>query len=401
MILFCFLNLSTAQSLRISLDDVEELSELHSPDWEQFKYQLETLIESERGDAMRLNPVLNYDMEYLNNSPQSEREQFAFIEQKLRTPGHFRNLRRYRDIRIEEVRKEIEAEKAEWLADMRLGFIRIVLLKEELSDLENLQRLPDRFMDALEARAQERETSLIEEQLLKMSGYQLTSLVDERRLLLETEKTEWLTKMGLSDETNVEFSGSFSDVDILLPEKENLLAMLDQAPGREAASLAQRSAGQSVELEESRRWPSFELRAGYKSLNPDIHGFMAGVSLPIPLLNRNRPAVEQARSQERINALAYRATVERQDRELSRARDALYDIRSGLDQFPGHTQSSQDLINALTAAYEEGEQSLSEVLNALSLTADTYRTWYNQLDRAYEQVKIIEALTGRPVLNTH
>ena len=214
------------QSIQVSLDDIDRLAENHSPEWEQFENHLEILVQGENADAVRLNPELHYDLEYLNTDPRSEREQFAFIEQELRTPGHFRNLRQYRDQRIEEVKKEIESSKSEWLADMRFGFIRIVLINEQLSELQKLQRLPDRFMEALELRSQEGETSLIEEQLLKMSSYQLSSLIDELKLLAEKEKSEWLIKMGLGEDQIVDFVGSFSDPTISIPGKEDLLAML-------------------------------------------------------------------------------------------------------------------------------------------------------------------------------
>ncbi|REL32878.1 TolC family protein [Rhodohalobacter sp. SW132] len=386
------------QSIQVSLDDVEQFAEKHSPEWEQFNHRLEFMVQGENADAVRLNPELHYDLEYLNSDPRSEREHFAFIEQELRTPSHFRNLRQYRDQRVEAINKEIKSSKSKWLADMRFGFIRIVLIKEQLSGLEQLQRLPDHFMEALELRSQEGETSLIEEQLLKMSRYQLQSLIRELELSLEQQKSEWLIRMGIDNDQHVEFVGSFSDPEITIPGKEELMVLLDQAPERQATDLARQSARQSIDLEESRRWPSFSVRAGYKTLNPDFHGFMAGVSIPIPLLNRNRPAIEQARAQERMSALTYSATVDRQNRQLNQAWDALYSIRSGLNELPEETAGTDNFINTLTVAYEEGEQSLNDVLNTLNMMADTHRTKFSQLEQAYEQVMIIEAVTGRSVL---
>jgi len=389
------------QSIQVSLDDIDRLAENHSPEWEQFENHLEILVQGENADAVRLNPELHYDLEYLNTDPRSEREQFAFIEQELRTPGHFRNLRQYRDQRVEEVKKEIESSKSEWLADMRFGFIRIVLINEQLSELEKFQRLPDRFMESLELRSQEGETSLIEDQLLKMSSYQLSSLIDELKFLAEKEKSEWLIRMGLGEDQVVNFVGSFSDPATTIPVKEDLLAMLEQAPGRQASALARQSAQQSIDLEESRRWPSVSVRAGYKTLNSDLHGFVAGISMPIPLLNRNRPAIEQARAHERMSSLAYTATVDRQNRELIQALGALNNIQSKLEEFPADAGSTERFINTLAVAYEEGEQSLSDILNTLNIVAETHYTRFGQLKRAYEQVMIIETLTGRSVLNAY
>ena len=136
-------------------------------------------------------------------------------------------------------------------------------------------------------------------------------------------------------------------------------------------------------------------------MNPDVHGFVAGVSLPIPLLNRNRSAIEQARAHERMTTLVYTATVDRQNRKLIQAWDALNNIQSKLEEFPAVTGSTERFINTLAVAYEEGEQSLSDILNTLNMMAETHHTRFGQLERAYEQVMIIEALTGRSVLNAY
>jgi len=148
-----------AQDLQISLQDIEQISETYSQEWQQFEHQREYRARGESAAATRLNPTLNYDLEFLDTDTRSEWEQFAFIEQTFRTPGHFRNLRQQRDLRIEEIEQETEAEKGNWMADMRQGFILVVLAQEEVENLEEFYTLIERFMDAQERRAAEGETS--------------------------------------------------------------------------------------------------------------------------------------------------------------------------------------------------------------------------------------------------
>ncbi|CAN5293623.1 TolC family protein [soil metagenome] len=390
----------SAQDMQISLQDVEHLSETYSPEWQQFDYQREYQTRGESAAATRLNPSLNYNFEFLDTATGSEREQVAFIEQTFRTPGHFRNLRQRRDLRVEEIEKEIEAEKAAWMTDIRQGFILVVLAREELENLEEFYKLIERFMDAQERRADEGETSLIDDQLLRMSGYRLSSLIDERRIEMENRKSAWLSRMGLDDEVqDIEFTGSFSELNHTLPDPQELIAILEQSPGRLADRLALERAGQSIELEESRRWPSFDVRAGYKTLNPDFHGFMIGLSLPIPLLNRNSPAIEEARALERLQELRLTSAEIQQSRQVVQALNTIQEYSRKLEEFPRFAGDPEQLISALTAAYEEGEQSLSDVLNTLGLIADTNRTRFTQLEKTYEQIMILEALTGNVILD--
>ena len=389
-----------AQDLQISLQDIEQISETYSQEWQQFEHQREYRARGESAAATRLNPTLNYDLEFLDTDTRSEWEQFAFIEQTFRTPGHFRNLRRQRDLRIEEIEQETEAEKSNWMADMRQGFILVVLAQEEVENLEEFYTLIERFMDAQERRAAEGETSIIDDQLLKMSSYRLNSLIDERRIEMENRKSAWLSRMGLDDEErNIEFTGSFSELNHTLPDAHELVAILEQSPGRQTDRLALEAAGQSVTLEESRRWPSFDVRAGYKTLNPDFHGFMVGVSLPIPLLNRNTPAIEEARALERLQELRLTSAEMQQNRRVIQSLNTFREYSQKLEDFPGLAADTEQFINALVAAYEEGEQSLSEILNTLSLLADTSRTRFSQLERTYEEIMILEALTGNTILD--
>lgn len=389
----------SAQDLRISLQDIEHLSETYSPEWQQFDYQREYQSRGESAAATRLNPTLNYDLEFLDTGTGSDREQFSFIEQTFRTPGHFRNLRQQRDLRIEEIKQETEAEKAAWMADIRQGFILVVLAKEELENLENFYALIERFMDAQKRRAAEGETSIIDDQLLRMSGYRLSSLIDERRIEMENRKSAWLSRMGMdSEDRDFEFSGSFSELNHTLPGAGELMTILEQSPGRLANQLALEGAEQSIGLEESRRWPSFDVRAGYKTLNPNFHGFMVGVSLPIPLLNRNSPSIEEARALERLQELRLTSAEMQQNARMIQALNTIYEYSRKLEGFPGLAGDPEQFINALVAAYEEGEQSLSDVLNTLGLIADTNRTRYTQLERTYEQIMILEALTGNVIL---
>lgn len=389
----------TAQDLQITLHDIKDLSGAHSPEWQQFEHQKEYQTRRESAAVTRLNPTLNYDLEFLDTDIRSEWEQFAFIEQTFRTPGHFRNLRQHRDLRIKEIERETKAEKAVWMANTRHQFISVVLAKKELENLEEFYLLIERFIDAQEQRAGEGETSLIDDQLLKMSGYRLSSMIDERRIEMENRKSAWLSRMGLDNlERDIEFTGSFAEPNFALPEAQDLMKMLEQSPGRLAHRLAVDNAANSINLEESRRWPSFDVRAGYKALNPDLHGFMIGVSLPIPLMNRNSPAIQKAQALERVQELRLTSAGIEQNRRVIQSLNTIDTYIRKLDEFPKIAGDPEQFINSLVVAYEEGEQSLSDILNTLSLLADTYRTRFYQLEKTYEQIMILEALTGNLIL---
>jgi len=54
----------SAQTIEITLDLVRELSEQHSPQWQQFENRLKYDISGERSAAARLNPSIAYDLDF-------------------------------------------------------------------------------------------------------------------------------------------------------------------------------------------------------------------------------------------------------------------------------------------------------------------------------------------------
>ena len=394
-----------ARQIEVALHDIRELAETHSQEWHLLEFRRDyTSLEAE-AMARPLNPSIAYDLEFLDNGTHSEYEHSLYLEKQFRTPSHYRNLRDYRDRRITLHERELHRDQSDWLAETRAGFIRIILAREEIELLRHLKRQVEQLTDAVEARAHEGEASLLDEQLLKMSSYQLQVAMDNRSLEMNRLIADWKSRMGLSGEYDIRFSGSFVIDDeagekIVLPPEEELLRILDDSPEAIAQRAALQSARQQTVLEQSRRWPSFQLEAGYMQMNPGWHGFLAGVSLPLPVLNANTASIERARIGEQMEQETYDATLQRRQQNIVRIMNALQQYENRLADFPHKQTHPESFLNALETAYEEGERTLSDVLNALGVLTETYRARFEQLETFYEHVTTLEALTGRTFIGS-
>ena len=389
---------SEAQVLEIKYHEIEQLAEEYSIEWQQFDNRLGYEVAGEMQMATRLNPTLAYDLEYLNGQTQNEYEQYIYLSKEFRTPGHFRALREMRDIRIDGHFQEKERDRLEWLASSKYGFIQIVLLQEELAQMELLMHQLNLLREVSSLRSAEGEVSTLNHRLIDLGSYQLQSEIEERKGKLNRMTLLWKNRMGFKEEVELRFEGSFSTKPDTFIEMDRIVQLMDESPAAIADRLSAQSASLAISLENSRRFPSIEISAGYKQLNPNWNGFLVGVAIPLPILNTNREAIEQARALERVESSNL---IKRQNERRYLAIELLNELRRSqdqLDRFPDYLHQPEAFMNTLLISYEEGTQSLNDFLNTIQLMVNNYQTKYDLLENAYGITLKLEAMTGHTVI---
>ena len=388
-----------AQVIEIELSQIRELSEQHSPHWQQFENRLDYSVRGEQAATARINPSIAYDLEFLDDGTQSEYEQYLYLQKEFRLPGHYRNLRERRDSRITQLEYETESSRAEWLATTRLGFIRILLNQREIEKLGILRDQIGRLSDASLQRAEAGETAALENQLLQMSRYHLEARIDEKQLETNRLITLWKSRMGFDQDREVRFTGTVDETMANLPRAAELISILDDSPLARAERQAIQSAALETATAQSSRLPSFELSAGYKQLNPNWRGFLVGIALPLPLLSSNRDAISQARALEQIEQTGQNLAQMERNQITFQILSALDEYKAKLQHTPEHLSNPEQFLDRLLMSYREGALTLNDFLNSLSLTADAYQTKFSRLSGYYSMILELEAMTGREFIN--
>ena len=385
----------SAQSIEIQLHQVEELSEQFSPYWQQFENRLEYNTLGEQAETARLNPSIAYDLEFLGDGSQSEYEHYLYLQKAFRTPGHYRNLKERRDARIQLLQYNLRSERDEWLSATRFGFIRILLGKREIEILDDLKSRIAGLTEVSAARAETGEESLLDDQLLQMSQYQLQTRIEERKVEIDRLVVLWRNRMGINEQTEIIFSGDIDDIALQLPGKQDMLTFLELSPLLRGYQQAVDAAALEESVARSARIPSIELTAGYKQLNPNWRGFLFGISVPLPLLSANSESISQAQALQRIEQTRLDFVQKEKNQITLQLLDELRHYESILDNFPEYLHNKETFLNRLISSYEEGTLSLSEFLNSLNMMADTYQTRFSQLTEYYGIASELEALTGQ------
>jgi cobalt-zinc-cadmium efflux system outer membrane protein len=187
------------------------------------------------------------------------------------------------------------------------------------------------------------------------------------------------------------------------PERLPSLAAIARAPGespelgRWRALVALRRA--EVAGQRSRAHPDLELQAGYRYLNGDeASAMVVGLSMPLPLLDRNQGAVRAARHRvERsiadLGAARTRLAVElaQGHRELAAAHDQLMTL--GRTVVP----SAAATYSTVEEGYRIGRFGYLDLLDTQRTLFEVRRRYTEALARFHKQVVKLERLTGRPL----
>ncbi len=386
------------QTLEVGLSDVEVLAQEHSPEWEQFESRFQFLAAGEEALARPADPALGYEMEFLDESGEGIYEHALFVEQGFRMPGLRRSLQARTGSRVQGFALERDRDQARWLAELRKGMMGWAMAQEETQRLQQLRGLVERVGAAAARRADAGEVSGIDLRLLEVSRFQLDVLMEERELERDRMAAEWAARMGLEG-LDLQAREGVVGIRAALPENHELTVWLEGSPVLQAELQALESARHAREVEERRRWPGIALMAGYRQMTPDWRGFQLGVSLPLPVRDGNALRVEEARAGERGQVLSLQLHREIQRVRARHALESTGRRATRLDTFPEDLADPSSMLEALAVLYEDGQEPLASVLSSLIVLADGYRAYFEQLERYFDGVFELEALTGRSLLD--
>jgi cobalt-zinc-cadmium efflux system outer membrane protein len=184
-----------------------------------------------------------------------------------------------------------------------------------------------------------------------------------------------------------------------VPSEEELARRLEASPSvaRWQAELARRDAQRM--RARSERVPDVTLRAGpRRHSGPDDTALVAGVSVPLPLWNRQRGAIEETGYRRAKLAAEARASRVQSATELSIARVGLQASSEEAELLRTRVLPGVDrAVEALRRGYESGRFAQVEVLEAERARLDARQQYLDALTEAHHNAQKIERLTGVPL----
>jgi cobalt-zinc-cadmium efflux system outer membrane protein len=358
---------------RLTLLQAVELAVAHHPAIPAAAARISAAEALQRQAGLRPNPAVTFESEnwraWSNPAfePGRDLDLFIFGSQTLETGG--KRSRRVdlagRDHKIAELEKLV----LEWKIrqDVRLAFLRALLAKRQLALLEENGRYFEQVIEYHRARVEQGAMAEVNLIRVQLEGERLRLDEQAARAEAERQRIELLRAMGMA-ESRADFSleeiapvpspALMASGDVLLSQaREHLPSFL-----LGEAILAR--ARTRVDLERSLAKPDWAVSFGYKR-TAGFNTILAGVSVPLPLFNKNEGTIAASELEVRGVEHTLREITARVAADIS---SALAGVQRRLEMLSrmqkGILVQAEESLRISLAAYQEGGSDLLRLLDA-------------------------------------
>ncbi len=363
-----------------------------------------------RQAGLRPNPTLDFEQQSgVLNSP-GESVTTVGVSAPLELGGKRGRRIDLAQAELEIVDAEIADRERRLAADVHAVYVDALAAQRDLEITEGLDRLDMQTVRVVEARVTEGDAAPLELDLLRVELFRLRS----RRTLVEGRLQATLLKLktlaGIPLDHPIRVRGDLS-VPLLREPPATPQAAIEIAlrsrPDLRAALLAEEAAQAGLRLAKSLSVPDLTIKARYGTSRSTFDNspvgvltdrdklLSVGISIPIPLFNRNQGAkaeavamIAQARTRREFVEAALRAEVAGALSRYQAARLALAIFE------PGVIVRSQQNIQAVRGAYEIGAFRVTELMAEQRRMLDAQREFTDTLAERYRALSDLEAAMG-------
>lgn len=380
----------------ITLEEAIRLALARNPSIASAALEVEARAERARQQSRFPNPALAASVENAGTDGVS-RETTASVQQLLELGGD-RNARTQAALRSRDVAaQESTSMRAAIVGEVRRAFTGVLASQQEVVIARENVELSQSTAAAIRARVEAGKTSPIEETRsdVLVAAEWLELLRAEQRL---GEARRRLAATWGADRATFDAAAGDLGATTDLPALDTLRSRLDNHPAlmRASAVVAEREA--AVRLEEARAIPDVTASAGYRRFStPSDGAFVGGVTVPLPLFDRNRSAIAEARlrvAQAKEDARGVRLTLER---DLADAYQAYETAQQEVSTLQSNiVPAAQSVFDAISEGYRLGKFGYLEVLDARRTLTSARLQLARSLERLHLAAASVEQLTAQP-----
>jgi len=410
LVLFVFIHLNfngytqdNNDTIKIFLKDAVDIALKNNPSLKVFKYEIATLegIKSQAG--LLPNPEAEFEAE--NFLGGNELNGFTGAEYTL-SASYLFELGGKRGSRINLADKEInsaqsnyELSKFEIIAQVKTAFFALSKIQHQINLQMQFIQINDEILKTISERVKAGKTSPAEESKVKVA------LVNSRLELQRFQRdylstqTKLNSLLGTSGRNFVSLTSLF-DTLFSPPDKKEILQEIENIPSVKILNDETNIRKAQLELEEALAIPDLTASLGVRYLNElKTNSLVAGVSIPLPLFNRNQGSIQSAevkiqQMEEIINAQKL-AVIE----SLTASCNNLLNAYNNVVQFRENIlPESENAYEITKQGYLQGRFGFIDLLDAQRTLFDTQANYLLELSDYYEAIIEIEKITGENYL---
>ena len=386
----------------INLRQVLTLALTHNPDLKAFSWAVRAGEAKTLQAGLRPNPELETEIEEFGGS--GDLSGFSAIETtiQLGVPidlgGVRRKQRQIAGLEAELAGWNYETARLDVLTQVNRAFIDVLAAQKVVTLNEELVRLAEQVFNTAKAQVEAGKVSPVQQLRTQVELVNSRIALEASKRGLEGARFVLAATWGSTSPTFEKVEGQF-EMAKPIPTVEQLANRIFQNPNiaRWTVEIAHRSA--AIQLKRSRRVPDLSIDGGMKHLSEsgDV-AFILGLSLPLPLFDRNQGAIREA-EYNLAKAFEERKSAEVTVRTaLATAYSALSAVASTVSSLKNEVlPSAQGTFDAVTEGYRIGKFDFLEMLDAQRTLFDVKGSYIDALAKYHRAVADVERLVGEPL----
>ena len=318
------------------------------------------------------NPTLSYSRDAISGSPDSV-EQSVMLSQTFDVSGRRALRRDAAQRRVDLAGADNGTRRVEVAAEIRRTFHEALLRQEGIQALESWLRQFDRVSSVVDKLAKAGEASGYDRRRLARERQDSTAQLAQERAELGVTLARLAAWTGQAAEPVL--SGDLLPPPLL--PLEDALTRLKQRPDLQALSRRAEAADLDSRVARLGRIPEVTVGIGPKWVDDGIaqdSGIALALSVPLPVFDRQQAAQQRAAAEGLQARAAYQLALSRAEAELRGLHRQAEALRAtAMDYRARAVSATPELLRIAEAAYQGGESSLLELLDAYrsALAAET------------------------------
>ncbi len=386
----------------ITLSQALTLALVRNPELRAFSWEVRARESMALQAGLPPNPEISFEFEDFGGT--GSVEGFDGVEATIRLSqlvplgGKLSKRRKVAAFNTDLAAWDYEAVRLNVLTQTALAFLNLLATQERLAlDLE-LVSLAEKVHTVVSERARAGEISPIQAKRSKVALSQTEIELERTKRELEAAKTQLASRWGSQKPQFEEVKGNLDSI-TSIPTFQNLSDLLSQNPdiARWATEMKQREA--TLKLTQANAIPDPFISGGYRRITErDDNAFVVGLSIPIPILNRNQGAISEARRrlkkaiEERTNAeVIVNEALADAFQNLSASYEEVILLKD--DVLP----EAQSAYESIFEGYREGKFALLDVLDAQRTVFDARLQYIEALLSYHSSRANVERLTATPI----
>ena len=356
------------------------------------------------------NPVISLEQNVYNRLNGKyfdfgkEGEAVVEIEQVIHLAGQ-----RNKQVRLEKINKEIAEYQFEEVMrtlrqELNEKFVEVYFLSKSIAIYEKEVNSLQALLGGMKIQQEKGNISLMEISRLESMHFSLRKEKNERENDLLTTRGELNLLLNLPEDTQVQLSLDeevLQQLDLSQLSFADLKAIINERPDQKIARSTVNASRANLKLQKSMAFPEFSVKGNYDRVGNFINDYFAiGVSLSVPIFNRNQGNIKAARFSIQQAGVQQEYAANRADMELFTAYTSL-EKATQLYQSTNMDleRNFEKLITGVNENFTRKNISLLEFIDYYDSYKETCIQLYEIKKNVFLAMENLNTVVGQNVLN--